>query len=404
MSTIKARFALPLTLNFVCLSALAILSLLGHPPGALAVVGILLAGAVAGVVGVLGIAKIAAAADLVADYADAIVKNPAAAKTPEITAQPEFERIAGALTALRSQLVLHAQSETESESKTQDTDYQRERSLQRFRSTIGEVLSVVGSGTASMRATADALTQVAGGAAVRASSARAASSDASANVQTVAAAAEELGSSIREISAQTLRASTIVADATEIAAATDADVASLAEAAQRVGDVVGLIRSIADQTNLLALNATIEAARAGEAGRGFAVVASEVKALATQTAKATEEIAAQIGGIQGSTGKAVEAIRTIAARVGEINGLTAAIAAAVEEQEAVTQEISKSIALAAQGSSAVAQDVDSVSVAIAETSEEANRAKSASKDLSDAASALSKAVDTFLAESSSRAA
>ena len=269
--------------------------------------------------------------------------------------------------------------------------------IQAFRQTVTKVLAGVNDGTDSMKSMADLLSNVAGDAAGRAASARSASGEASLNVQTVATAAEELAASTREIADQAQRASTIVAAATEIARATDEDVSSLAAAAERVGNVVGLINSIAEQTNLLALNATIEAARAGEAGRGFAVVAAEVKALANQTAKATEEISSQIAGIQTSTGKAVGSIRTIGERVGEINGLNATIAAAVEEQEAVTREISQSIGRAATGSTEVAENVDGVSAAIGETSAEAQRVHAVSNELAHAAQELSAAIDGFLA-------
>jgi methyl-accepting chemotaxis protein len=265
-----------------------------------------------------------------------------------------------------------------------------------FRQTVTKVLAGVNDGTDAMKSMADLLSNVAGDAAGRAASARSASGEASINVQTVATAAEELAASTREIADQAQRASTIVAAATDIARATDEDVSSLAAAAERVGNVVGLINSIAEQTNLLALNATIEAARAGEAGRGFAVVAAEVKALANQTAKATEEISSQIAGIQASTGKAVGSIRTIGERVSEINGLNATIAAAVEEQEAVTREISQSIGRAATGSNAVAENVDGVSAAIGETSAEAQRVHAVSNELARAAQELSAAIDGFL--------
>ncbi len=295
-----------------------------------------------------------------------------------------FERRRLEADALRAREIERAQSEA------------LQAHISAFREKVTQVIAGVNDGTNSMRSMADMLNQVAEDAAGRAATARSASGEASVNVQTVATAAEELAASTREIADQAQRASSIVSAATEIAEATDRDVSGLASAAERVGDVVGLINSIAEQTNLLALNATIEAARAGEAGRGFAVVAAEVKALANQTAKATEEISSQIAGIQSSTGKAVESIRTIGARVNEINGLNATIAAAVEEQEAVTREISQSIARAAAGSTEVAENVDGVSGAIGETSEEARRVHTVSNDLARAANALSEAIDDFL--------
>src|SRR6185436_5454534 len=168
----------------------------------------------------------------------------------------------------------------------------------------------------------------------RAEGAGKASNEASTNVETAATAAHELSSSIAEISQQLGRTIEVVRVSVEEAETTNDQIAGLAQAAQKIGDVVKLIRDIAGQTNLLALNATIEAARAGEAGRGFAVVASEVKSLAVQTAKATEEIAAQILAVQGSTTGAVNAIRNIGGRMKEISSYTTAVAASVEQQNA----------------------------------------------------------------------
>ena len=168
-------------------------------------------------------------------------------------------------------------------------------------------------------------------------------------MQNVAGAAEELTSSIKEIGVQVENATTVVRRAAELSKSSNGEIEALAGTAQKIGDVVGLIQAIAAQTNLLALNATIEAARAGEAGRGFAVVASEVKSLATQTAKATEEISQQIAAIQESTTQSVDSVRTITTTMQEVDGFTTAIAAAVEEQGAATEEISRNVQMAARG-------------------------------------------------------
>ena len=180
-------------------------------------------------------------------------------------------------------------------------------------------------------------------------------------------AADELTTSIGEISRQLELTNSVVRMAVSEAKATDGEIKALATAAQKIGDVVKLIRDIAGQTNLLALNATIEAARAGEAGRGFAVVASEVKMLAVQTANATEEIAGQILAVQSSTTGAVEAIRRIAERMQEINGYTSTVAAAVEQQSAATGEISCNVANAAQETTAVASMLGKVTDAATQT-------------------------------------
>ncbi|HEX3991448.1 MAG TPA: methyl-accepting chemotaxis protein, partial [Acetobacteraceae bacterium] len=181
------------------------------------------------------------------------------------------------------------------------------------------------------------------------------------NLGAVAAAAEEMSASIHEISEQVSRATQAAHTAVELASATDAKVGGMAAAVERVGTVVRLISDIAGQTNLLALNATIEAARAGEAGRGFAVVAGEVKALAAQTAKATEEISSQIGAIRGATGEAVTAVREVSAAIGQVNEVAAAIAAAVEEQSATTREIAASVQTVTAATREAGNDMDEVS-------------------------------------------
>jgi len=215
-------------------------------------------------------------------------------------------------------------------------------------------------------------------------------------VQTVAVATEELSSSIREISEQVAKSSTIAGRAAEEAKRTDATVQALAAGAQKIGDVVALINNIAGQTNLLALNATIEAARAGEAGRGFAVVATEVKALASQTAKATEEIAAQIDGIQAETQQVVTAIKAIGATIGEMNVIASGVAAAMEEQGAATQEIARNVQQAAQGTQVVTGNILDVKRGADETGSAASQVLMAAQELSRHSEDLGREVDTFL--------
>jgi methyl-accepting chemotaxis protein len=223
-----------------------------------------------------------------------------------------------------------------------------------------------------------------------------ASDVASGNVATAATAATELAASIGEISQQLTRATEIVRVSVQEAETTNGQIAGLAEAAQKIGDVIKLIRDIAGQTNLLALNATIEAARAGEAGRGFAVVASEVKSLAVQTGKATEEIAAQILAVQGSSAGAVDAIRSIAGRMKEISAYTSAVAASVEQQNSATAEISQNVAGAADGTTVVVSVLGEVAGAATDTKSSAETVLSASRSVESAVAKLRGEVESFL--------
>jgi methyl-accepting chemotaxis protein len=271
-----------------------------------------------------------------------------------------------------------------------------EQMITDFRSTVTTVIEAVNSNIGRMETTARTLSSIAGEADTQARAASASSGNTSTNVQSVAGATEELGASIREISQQATQANTVVGKAADIARNADQLVGQLSTGASKIGDVIKLIRAIAEQTNLLALNATIEAARAGEAGRGFAVVASEVKTLASQTAKATEEIASQIGAIQGSTSEAVEAIRQISGVMGDISGITSSIAASVEEQSASTQEIGRNVQQAAAGANELASSMTMVTEAIEETNKSASQVLDASGALTAQAGTLQKAVDEFL--------
>ena len=232
----------------------------------------------------------------------------------------------------------------------------------------------------------------------QATSVAAASTQASTNVETVAAAAEELAASIGEIGRQVSHSNEISRRAADEAKRTDSDVQQLAVTANRIGEVVKLINDIASQTNLLALNATIEAARAGEAGKGFAVVANEVKSLANQTAKATEEIGAQIAAVQDQTKTVVDAIRSIGDVIDEVSAIAGAIAAAVEQQSAATREIARNVEQAAAGTSEVSSTIAGVQQAAGDTGDAATSVLGAAQLLSGQASELRQAVDKFLAD------
>ncbi len=227
----------------------------------------------------------------------------------------------------------------------------------------------------------------------------AATEEASTNVNAVASAAEELSASVEEIARQVVEAAAVAGQAVERARHTDETMQRLADFAQKIGRVVDLINTIAGQTNLLALNATIEAARAGEAGKGFAVVASEVKALASQTAKATEEIREQVSSIQSISGEAAESIRGIISVIGSINQISSAISSAVQEQGSATREIARSVEQAAAGTKEVSRNIDGVSVAATRTGASAMQVMGAVEQLNQTALKLQDKMDEFLATS-----
>jgi methyl-accepting chemotaxis protein len=265
-----------------------------------------------------------------------------------------------------------------------------------FEAVIGEIVNVVSSASTELEASAGTLTSTAVRSEELTTLVAAASNEASANVQSVASATEEMASSVNEISRQVQDSARIAIEAVSQAQKTNDRVGELAKAATRIGDVVELINTIAGQTNLLALNATIEAARAGEAGRGFAVVASEVKALAEQTAKATGEISQQISGIQAATQESVGAIKEIGNTIGRMSEIASAVAAAVEEQGAATQEISRNVQQAAQGTQRVSANITDVQRGASETGSASSQVLVAAKSLSGESSRLKSEVGKFL--------
>ncbi|WP_376968062.1 methyl-accepting chemotaxis protein (plasmid) [Azospirillum sp. A26] len=271
-----------------------------------------------------------------------------------------------------------------------------DRLVAQFEQNAAQALRMVAAAATELDSTAQAMEATAQRTSSQAATAAAAAEQTSANVQTVASATEEMAVSVREIAGMVTRSTEVAGRAVTQAERTNETVRGLADTAQRIGAVVQLITNIAGQTNLLALNATIEAARAGEAGKGFAVVASEVKSLANQTAKATEDIAAQIAAIQDATGEAVGAIAGIGETIGSINEISASIAAAVEEQGAATGEIARNVQQAATGTQQVSGIVGTVTLATGETGAAARQVLGSAGSLSQQAETLRVNVDRFL--------
>ena len=313
----------------------------------------------------------------------------------------EVGRMAAAVQVFKENMITAdrlAAEQQEEQLRKEARQKQIENHIAQFDQSVRDALQSLSAASADMHATAEGMSATAEETSRQATAVAVASDQASANVQTVASATEELSSSIGEIGRQVSQSTTIARTAVDQAERTNMTMQGLAGAAQKIGDVIVLIQSIASQTNLLALNATIEAARAGEAGKGFAVVASEVKTLATQTSRATEEIAVQIAQIQGETGQAVGAIQEISTTITEINTIAAAIASAIEEQGAATQEIARNVQEAALGSNQVTSNIAGVNNAANETGGAAGRVLKAADDLGHQAERLRTDIDTFLAQ------
>jgi methyl-accepting chemotaxis protein len=281
-----------------------------------------------------------------------------------------------------------------------EAEAERRRSMARladgFETQVKGIVHGVSAQATQLQSTADGLTATAMQASDRSHAVATAAESASSNVQAVAAAAEQLAASIGEISRQVARSATMSHDAVEEARRTNAIVATLADGAQKIGQVVSLITDIASQTNLLALNATIEAARAGEAGKGFAVVANEVKSLANQTTRATDDISQQIGDIQRATLEAVKAIEGISGRISNISEVSASVASAVEEQGAATQEIARNVQQAAADAHSVSDNVAGVQKAANETGLGANQILTAARNLAGQSDTLYQQVEHFI--------
>ncbi|MFC6791954.1 methyl-accepting chemotaxis protein [Methylobacterium komagatae] len=323
------------------------------------------------------------------------------AQVPQHRRKTEIGMIAAAIQVFKDGLLRMRALEAETAQARLAADEQRKIGMRQladsFEAAMGGIIGTVSSSATELQATAGAMSGTAAETAAQSSAVAAAAEIAASNVTTVAAAAEQLGSSVHEIGRQVDGSAAIARQAVADADQTGALVHELSGTVERIGDVVGLISSIAGQTNLLALNATIEAARAGEAGKGFAVVAAEVKELAGQTARATQDISVQIGRIQGSTGQAVAAIASITQRIREISATSTSIAAAVEQQGAATQEIVRNVTQAATGTGEVTDNIAGVASAAEETGAAATQVLGAASELSRQSEQLAHEMSRFLA-------
>ena len=311
----------------------------------------------------------------------------------------EIGALGGALGSFKQNAVEKARIEDDQRDRNAQASRRQQTidsSVAAFEAQIGEALKALSSAAGQMRKTSDDMSSISHETNMQAKSAAQASEEASSNAQTVASASEQLSSSIADISRQVAHAAGIASRAVDETKQTDGTVRGLAESAERIGEVVKLINEIAGQTNLLALNATIEAARAGEAGKGFAVVASEVKSLANQTAKATEEISAQIAAVQKVSKDAMDAIKAIGSTIAEVSAVASSIASAVEEQGTATQEITRNTQGAALRTKDASESIGGVSSGADATREAAQNVKSAAEALGERTDQLRSQVNQFL--------
>jgi len=312
----------------------------------------------------------------------------------------EIGKMAAAVQIFKETAIRTKEMEEEAEEQKKRAAEEKRQAMysmaDEFEASVGGVVESVSAAATELQSSAEAMSSTAEETSVQSGAVAAASEQASTNVQTVASASEELTASISEISRQVMQSTEIAGGAVHEAERANDMVQGLAQAAGKIGEVVSLITDIAEQTNLLALNATIEAARAGDAGKGFAVVASEVKNLANQTAKATEEISSQIGGIQSATQDSVAAIQGITGTIGEISQIASAIAAAVEEQGAATQEITRNVEQASAGTTEVSSNIQGVNQAASETGHAATQISEAANELGEQSETLKLKVGQFL--------
>lgn len=326
-------------------------------------------------------------------------KGDLATEVPYLSRRDEVGEMAGAVEVFKESMIAAERLRGEQAAQHQKQLRRAERLgelVAKFETAVGETVKTASSQTEEMEATAKSMSEIALQTRSLAQAVGTASQEASTNVGTVAAAAEQLSTSIQEITRQVAQSTTVAREANEDAVLVNAKVRSLSDAVQKIGDVVELINQISAQTNLLALNATIEAARAGDAGKGFAVVAGEVKALASQTAKATDEISRQINSVQGATKEAVGVINSITKVISAVNEISSAIAGAVEQQGAATQEIAHNAEQASGATSNVSEHITSVAEGAVETGRAAVNLLESAKRLSKQAETLRIEVDEFV--------
>ncbi|WP_192859579.1 methyl-accepting chemotaxis protein [Bradyrhizobium sp. DOA9] len=321
---------------------------------------------------------------------------------PGLGRRDEVGRMAGAVELFKRQAIERTEREAaEIEERSRSAAELRRSELSRFAGTfeaaVGDIVNDISTSARQLEAAASSLSRNAEATGELTNAVVGASRESAGSIQSVASAAEELSLSINEIRSQVRSSNVISESAVQQARDTDARIAALSEASHRIGDVVKLITAVAEQTNLLALNATIEAARAGEAGRGFAVVASEVKSLASQTARATDEIGAHIQGMQQATGESIAAIKTIAGTIGEISSISGSIASAVDQQTATTQEIARNAQHAAAGTGQVSTNLEQVNREATETGAAASAVLQSARGLTEASQRLRLELDSFMA-------
>jgi len=329
-----------------------------------------------------------------------LAKGDLTATVPAVGRKDEIGEMADAVQVFKDNALEVERLRKEQEEQERRAAEEKRRQMMEladgFESSVGTIIGSVSSASTELQQTAQSMSSTAEETSNQSAAVAAASEEASSNVGTVATSTEELSSSISEISRQINESKRISTQAADDAEAANEAVRGLADAAQKIGDVVNLISDIAEQTNLLALNATIEAARAGEAGKGFAVVASEVKSLANQTAKATEEIAAQVSGMQSATDGTVQSIEGITKVIAQLSENAAAVASAVEEQNAATQEIARSVQEASSGTQEVASNIVGVQQAAEQTGAASAQVLGAAEELSKQSETLRGEVDRFV--------